>query len=522
MSRTRRTRPQGTAQAQELLSDIKSGKESLPPEVKKEDAPQVEPEAQPSTVGPPPDESGKESIPPAQVTEAHGQDDDSGKESLPPAQAEAQDAQADQPAEPDAEDEDEDDDLDDEDEDEDEDDDLDDEDRGDPVFTEKDRRDLVALEGRMKTTGLEYARALRDIRRRQLWKAHRNEDGTRRYRRFEDYCGDRLGHTKQWVTQQTRWLATVELLATCRAKGFDVPEFLNPTASNSLYYLDQCGHFQGTDDEKKEQGLVAVIKEAVSDGLTLTGEHLGAVCHRRRAYFGASGDKKPAAPTYQDYKDDLKVVGEVKELAYEWNVPGKVVKEQQESGVAYAEAVGKVYLKEGKRPYDTDLLHQATGPDLRAVVDQLLVARKKLEAVEKAKAAKAEANRRAKEAREAAEAALAQAGIVNPAKGKGKGKDGNGGQGGDNGQGGDQGEDVQVEIRYRLKTTPPAVNPDAWDFEVWDKLLDKLTELKDEHEPKKPGGTYTLPLAIIFEAVSASEDEKAVRDAEAKVQEQQG
>jgi hypothetical protein len=69
---------------------------------------------------------------------------------------------------------------------------------------------------------------------------------------------------------------------------------------------------------------------------------------------------------------------------------------------------------------------------------------------------------------------------------------------------------------------PPAVNPDAWDFEDWDKLLDKLTELKDEHEPKEPGGTYILPLAIIFEAVSASEDEKTVQHAKAKVQEQKG
>jgi hypothetical protein len=500
--------------------DAQDEDEGDPDDEDEEDAPQVEPEAQPSTGGPPPDDSGKESLPPAQATEAQGQDDDSGKESLPPVQAEAQDAQADQPAEPDAADED------DEDEDEDEDDDLEDEDRGDPVFTEKDRRDLVALEDRMKSTGLELARALRDIRRRQLWEAHRNEDGTRRYRRFEDYCGDRLGHTKQWVTQQTRWLATVELLASCRAKKFDVPEFLNPTASNSLCYLDQCGHFQGTKDEKEEQGLVAVIKEAVSDGLTLTGEHLGTVCHRRRAYYGASDDMKPAAPTYADYKDDLKVVVDVKELAYECNVPGKVVKEQQESGVSYAEAVGRVYLKEGKRPYDAYLLHQATGDDLRAVVDQLLVAREKLEAIEKAKQASAEANRLAKLASEAHKAALAQAG--RPVKGRkrrsqddGGGGDGGGGDEGDGGDGGDE-QEAQVELHFCLQVTPAAINPDTFAFKDWEDLLDKLTELKDEHEPKKLGDKYILPLAITLEAVSASEDEKAAQEAEAKVREQQG
>src|SRR5262249_11953812 len=196
---------------------------------------------------------------------------------------------------------------------------------------------------------------------------------------------------------------------------------------------------------KEEQGLVAVIREAVSDGLTLTGKHLGAVCQRRRAYYGASDDKKPAAPTYQDYKDDLKVVEEVKELAYDWNVPGKVVKEQQESGVRYAEAVGQVYLKEGKRPYDTDLLLQATGDDLRAVVDQLLVAHKKLVAVNEAKAKKAEANRLAKEAREAQEKAERDAGIFK-AKSKGKGKDGDGGGGGEGDGSGDHDHSYELTL----------------------------------------------------------------------------
>jgi hypothetical protein len=71
------TRKTDTPEAQALLGDLGG---------KKEDAPQVEPEAEPPTVGPPPDESGKDSLPPAQATEAQGQDDDSGKDSLPPAQ----------------------------------------------------------------------------------------------------------------------------------------------------------------------------------------------------------------------------------------------------------------------------------------------------------------------------------------------------------------------------------------------------------------------------------------------------
>jgi hypothetical protein len=402
-------------------------------------------------VGPPPDESGNESLPPAQE------------------EAQATQAPAQEGAPQEAEDEEDSSGEEEEDYDEEEPYDPDDEDEGDePAFTDQDRTDLVKLEDDAKSAGLVQAMALKEIRQRQLWKSIKDEEGKRRYHRFEDYCAERLGHTKQWVTQQTRWLAMVELLDA----------------------LEDCGTFKGTLHEKQEQGLVAVVQEAVSDGLTLTGKHLGSVCQRRSAYFGASGGDKPAAPTYPDYKDDCKMLEEIAGMSWDWNIPGIVVKEQQESGASYAEAVGKVYLQEGKRPKNSALLHHGTGDDLRAVVDQLLVARKKREAVEKAKADKAEANRKAREAREAEETALAQAGIAKPAKRKGKGKDGNGGQGGDNGRDGDQDEDVQVEIHYRLKMTPPAVNPDAWDFEDWDKLLDKLTELKDEHEPKEPGGIF--------------------------------
>src|SRR5262249_18039084 len=111
-----------------------------------------------------------------------------------------------------------------------------------PAFNDQDRTDLVKLEDDVKSAGLVQAVALKEIRQRQLWKAIKDEEGKRRYQRFEDYCAERLGHTKQWVTQQTRWLTTVELLASCRAKGYEVPEYLNPNCANSLYALEDCGH----------------------------------------------------------------------------------------------------------------------------------------------------------------------------------------------------------------------------------------------------------------------------------------
>jgi hypothetical protein len=511
-----------TVEAKTMMSDLKSGKDSLPPEVKKEDGPQVEPVAQPPAVGPPPDEAPPEEAqaqpadaPPEEKTEATAAEAEaqSGNDSLPQAEAtEAQrtEGQADQADDEDAQE---------------VEGDPDDEDEGDPDFTDRDCQDLTVLERQAKTAGLEEAKALREIRQRQLWKSIKDEDGKRRYQTFDDYCQERLGHTRQFVTQRCNWLARMELLASCRAKGFDVPAVLNPTACNSLYRLDLCGHFRGTDAEKEEQGLRAVLCEAVNDGLKLTGDNLRTVCERLKAYYGALGSDKPAAPTYADYKDDCKMLEEIAGMSWDWNIHGIVVKEQQESGASYAESVGKVYLQEGKRPKNSALLHHATGDDLRLVVDQLLVARKKLEAVENAKQAKAEARQKDKEATEALEAAQRQAGINKKAKGKGKGEDGNGEQGNGNGKDGDEDDgdqNVELKLRYRLKKTPPAVNPDAWDFEDWDGLLIKLTELKDEHKPKKPGGTYFLPLAITVKAVSASEDEKLVQDAERMVQEEQG
>jgi hypothetical protein len=187
------------------------------------------------------------------------------------------------------------------------------------------------------------------------------------------------------------------------------------------------------------------------------------------------------------------MMGEVKELAYECNVPGKVVKEQQESGVA-------------------DMLHQATGPGLRTVVDQLLVAHRKLEAVKQAKAEVAAAALKAKQAKQERDKVLADAGMARPGKKKAD----------------EEVEEVVLKHRYQLVVDKPTINPSEFGYQERGDLVDSLEELlstAEKHTPKA-GDEYTLALTITVKMVSVKEDEEernetVVQDAERQLLQEQ-
>jgi hypothetical protein len=72
------------------------------------------------------------------------------------------------------------------------------------TFTEKDRKDLPVLEKKAEGGLIQSAKAIREIRQRQLWRLAEDDRGQRlNYASFEEYCQDRLGHTRQWVTHLT-------------------------------------------------------------------------------------------------------------------------------------------------------------------------------------------------------------------------------------------------------------------------------------------------------------------------------
>ena len=89
----------------------------------------------------------------------------------------------------------------------------------DMTFTEKDRHDLPILEQRAENGGRQQAEALRDIRHRQLWRLIQDDQGKQLYPNFEEYCQDRWGHPRQWVTHQTNWLTARRGKRTPRHQG---------------------------------------------------------------------------------------------------------------------------------------------------------------------------------------------------------------------------------------------------------------------------------------------------------------
>ena len=81
---------------------------------------------------------------------------------------------------------------------------------GEITFTERDKTDFLLLEQEWENGGIQQAEAIRKIRKRRLWRLCRDDEGKQLYATFDQYCEERWGHTRQWATQQTNWLAITE------------------------------------------------------------------------------------------------------------------------------------------------------------------------------------------------------------------------------------------------------------------------------------------------------------------------
>lgn len=243
-----------------------------------------------------------------------------------------------------------------------------DEQEAEPGFTEEDRKDLPILEKEVEASGIQQARALREIRQRKLWMLHR------RYKTFDEYCDDQ-GFTRQWVTQQTRWLAAEEKLAELRARGVEVPNHLSAHAVSGLYHLAAAGGYQGsTEEDQEEQGLVAVLQEAQEEGLSFGRDNLRLICDRRARFFQArkQGHHVPAAPTYPDYRQDVAALQPLKEVRRDCSNWNQAQWRAERENILLEEALIQVCKETLALPDDPALLAYATGAALEKVVGLLL------------------------------------------------------------------------------------------------------------------------------------------------------
>lgn len=239
-----------------------------------------------------------------------------------------------------------------------------------PVFTDQDRKDLLTLEKNADSTETENAKSWRDIRQRKLWMIHRNADGSRQFKTFDDYC-DSCGTTRQSVTHKTNWLAIHEKLADLRSKGADVPSHLSANAVNGLWQLDAAGGYEGsTKEEQEENGLVAVLQEAQEEGLSFSRENLRLICDRRAKYFRAKEGSynRPAAPNYLAYKRDCLVAKQVGEGG-----SYGVVKEAQRLPGDFTDNLIKVCTEQNKLPRAEELLQVVTGKALEEIAPRLKI-----------------------------------------------------------------------------------------------------------------------------------------------------
>jgi len=224
---------------------------------------------------------------------------------------------------------------------------------------------------------------LRNIRNRKLWMLHKVDDaaddpgsgsGPRKYKNFDHYVQEVHGHSRQWVTEQTQWLAVIDTLVGLRAKGVDVPDHLSATAVSGLYHLIECGNYQGdTEAEQEEAGLIAVLHEAVEDGLYPSGDNLRAICGRRYKYFRQnSWDVKPLAPTYDEYRKDIVSLKALAEFENSRTAGVKAKQWAETHKAPMSEAVLAIYKTTAVIPDDDFLLGAVTGDDLVALVSQLV------------------------------------------------------------------------------------------------------------------------------------------------------
>lgn len=226
------------------------------------------------------------------------------------------------------------------------------------AFSEKDERDLPILENRASGGLRESAQAYREIRVRQLWKLLTNHAGEQRYSSFDEYCSDRLGHSRQWVTHLTNWLRVVEEL---ERLGMAVPHLTVKAAQGLLTArLDEAG------------GLRAVLQEAKEDGVPLDRDHLREIVLRRADFSYLSdaeykGDDKPAAKTYAEYKNDLAAVKEMGSGPTDYGITDRAKALDGD----FAENLVALCQQEKKLPSKDRLLAGLTGDVLKCVVGKL-------------------------------------------------------------------------------------------------------------------------------------------------------
>ena len=239
------------------------------------------------------------------------------------------------------------------------------------AFTEKDRKDLPALERKIASGTRQTAEAYRAIRKRQLWRLHKSDQSNQLFPTFDAYC-ESHGHTRQWVTHLTNWLTITEELA-----RLGIKEQLSVRAAQGLLpgRLKDAG------------GLRAVLTEAKEDGVTFDRDALREIVLRRADHNdwskeGKEGGSKPAAKTYAAYKKDLATVAELGDYKGDYNV----ISTAQKAEGDFADNLVAACQQEHVLPPPQKLLVVLTGKPLEDVVGRLKeVAKENAEIEEKKK-----------------------------------------------------------------------------------------------------------------------------------------
>jgi hypothetical protein len=240
-----------------------------------------------------------------------------------------------------------------------------------PVFTEAEMKELFDWESRVRTGTVEAAEAMEMIRKTGRWRAHRGEDGRRRFKTYDEYCEEVHGHPRQWVSQQTKWAANFRSLEKLRHAGRNVPDMISAKAANGLIALAVVsGRQDGTDEEREEAGLAAVLEEASESGGGYSYDSLRRICQRRYDYYCPTRPNRPAGATYNAYKDDLALLGQLNKVK---RGPGiwPTVQRAVAGGMSIQDALAMECKQAKAIPSDEELLSHATGADLQAIVDFL-------------------------------------------------------------------------------------------------------------------------------------------------------
>lgn len=233
------------------------------------------------------------------------------------------------------------------------------------AFTEQDKRDLPVLEEKLEAGSRQAFEALREIRQRQLWRLVLNDHDEQCYETFDDYCEERLGHSRQWVTHATNWLTIAEEM---ERLGITDPPRLTVKAAQGLL----AGRL------KEAGGLRAVLEEAKQDGVPLRRDDLREIVLRRANYNhwskdGREGYTKPAAQTYAEYKHDLAVVKQLGNGGSYTLFDEAITAAGNESsqGTGLPDALVALAQQKQKLPDGDRLLANFTGVALEELVERL-------------------------------------------------------------------------------------------------------------------------------------------------------